>query len=113
MKTKTEVIFLADECVKNEVCLERCKRLEEEDKRQNERLKQLEISIGEINPLAQNTEKLAVSIEQMVVEQRNQGVRISKLEGRDGEKWRDVVKIVATAVIGALIGAVLMMIGIK
>lgn len=104
---------MADEYVTLAVCDERCKRLEDEDRRQNERLKQLEISIGEINRLARNTEKLATSIEQMVVEQKEQGSRITKLEGRDGEKWRDVVKIVATAIIGAVVGAVLMMIGLK
>lgn len=99
--------------VTESVCLERCKRLEDEDKRQNERLKQLEHSVSEINRLAVNTEKLATSVEQMVEEMKNQGLRISKLEGRDGEKWRSIVKIAATAVISAVIGAVLMMIGLK
>lgn len=104
---------MADEYVTFAFCEERCERLKDEDERQNERLKQLEISIGEINRLARNTEKLATSIEQMVVEQKEQGSRITKLEGRDGEKWRDVVKIVATAVISVIVGAVLMKIGLK
>lgn len=60
-----------------------------------------------------STEKLASTMEKMLEEQREQGKRISKLEGRDGEKWRSVAKIVATAVISAAIGALLMMIGIK
>lgn len=103
----------AEDYVNEGLCAERCKRLEEEDKRQNERIKILETSIAEINRLAVNTEKLATSIEQMVVEQKEQSERISKLEGRDGEKWRGVVKIVATAILGAVIGAVLMMVGIR
>ena len=49
----------------------------------------------------------------MLVEQKAQGSRISKLEGRDGEKWRDTVKTVVTVVISAVIGAVLMMVGLQ
>lgn len=95
------------------VCDERCKRLEDEDRRQNERIKKLENSVEEINRLARSTERLATSMEQMLEEQTEQGKRISKLEERDGEKWRSVVKIVATAVLSAVVGAVLMIIGLK
>ncbi len=104
---------MADDFVSSSVCEERCKRLEGEDKRQNERIKALEQSVGEINRLVVSTEKLASAMEQMLEEQKEQGRRISKLEGRDGEKWRGVVKIVATAVLGAVVGAVLMMIGLR
>ena len=88
-------------------------KLEDEDKRQNERIKQLESSIGEIHQLTLSTERLATTMEQMLVEQKAQGSRISKLEGRDGEKWRDTVKTVVTVVISAVIGAVLMMVGLQ
>ncbi len=89
------------------------RRIDRENERQNERLKELESSIEDINRLALSTERLATSMEQMLEEQKAQGKRISKLEGRDGEKWRDVVKIVATAVLGAVVGAVLMMVGLQ
>lgn len=104
---------MAEGYVSYGVCDERCKRLEEEDKRQNERIRALESSVAEINRLAVSTEKLASTMEEMLEEQKEQGKRISKLEGRDGEKWRSVVKIAATVVIGAVIGAVLAMIGLK
>lgn len=104
---------MAEDFVPISVCIERCKRLEEEDKRQNERIRMLEDSIEEINRLAISTEKLATTMEKMLEEQKDQGRRISKLEGRDGEKWRGVVKIMATAVISAVVGAILMMIGLK
>lgn len=101
-----------------------CKRLDRENERQNERLKALERSIDDINRLAISTERLATNMEKMVEEQKLQGDRISKLEekqdtritkleGRDGEKWREIVKTVVTVVVSAVIGAVLMMIGIK
>lgn len=102
-----------NEFVPRTECALRCQKLEDEDRRQNERLRTLESSIAEIHRLAVNTETLAVSIEQTVVELKEQGRRISNLEGRDGEKWRGVVKVVGTAVIGAVIGAILMMIGLK
>lgn len=90
-----------------------CRRIDRENERQNERLKNLEHSVDEINRLAISTEKLASAMEQMLAEQKEQGRRISKLEGRDGEKWRGVVKIIATAVLGAVVGAVLMIVGLN
>lgn len=104
---------MAEEFIPRNECELRCKRLEDEDKRQNERIRALECSVAEINRLAVSTEKLASAMEEMLEEQKEQGKRISKLEGRDGEKWRSVVKIAATVVIGAVIGAVLAMIGLK
>ncbi|MCI7759705.1 MAG: hypothetical protein MSH49_06735 [[Eubacterium] saphenum] len=84
-----------------------------ENERQNHRILKLEDTTEKINELAMSTEKLASTMEKMLEEQKEQGKRIVKLEGRDGEKWRSVAKIVATAVISAVIGAVLMMIGLK
>ncbi len=104
---------MPEEYVPRTECELRCRKLEDEDKRQNERIKQLESSIGEIHQLTLSTERLATTMEQMLVEQKAQGSRISKLEGRDGEKWRDTVKTVVTVVISAVIGAVLMMVGLQ
>lgn len=98
---------MPDECVTFPICDERCKRLEEEDRRQNERLKQLENSIDEMNRLARSTEKIAFSIEKMLEEQKEHGARISKLEERDGEKWRGAVKTVITVILTAAVTAAL------
>lgn len=49
---------MAEDFVTGTVCAERCKRLEEEDKRQNERLRTLENSVEEINRLAISGEAL-------------------------------------------------------
>ena len=89
------------------------RRIDRENERQNERLKELEGNIEDINRLALSTERLATSMEQMLEEQKAQGQRISKLESRDGEKWRGVIKTVATAVLSAVVGAVLTMLGFK
>lgn len=104
---------MAEEYVTRSEHEEFCRRLDRENERQNERLKQLESNVDEINRLAVSTEKLASTMEQMLAEQKEQGKRISKLEGRDGEKWRAVAKMVTTAIVGAVVGAVLMLIGLK
>lgn len=106
-------MVMADTYVSETTCEERCKRLEDEDRRQNERLRQLEANVAEINRIANNTEKLAMSMEQMVVEQKEQGARISKLEDRDGEKWRSTVKTVITVVATAIVTAALAFFGLK
>ncbi len=104
---------MAEEFVVTSVCEERCRRLEEEDKRQNERIKVLETSVGEIHRLTISTEKLATSMEQMLVEQKEQGGRISKLEERDGKMWRKVVGYVITTVIGVALGIIFTHLGLQ
>lgn len=88
------------------------RRMEEEHKRQNKRLDLLEKQTEQITNIAMSTKELAISVKQMAEEQREQGNRLEKLEGRDGEMWRKVVGYVITAVIGILIGFVFQQIGI-
>lgn len=87
------------------------RRMEEEHKRQNKRLDLLEKQTEQITVIAMSTKELAISVKQMAEEQREQGNRLEKLEGRDGEMWRKVVGYVITAVIGILIGFVFRQIG--
>lgn len=87
------------------------RRMEEEHKRQNKRLNLLEKQTEQITDIAMSTKELAISVKQMAEEQREQGNRLEKLEGRDGEMWRKVVGYVITAVIGILIGFVFRQIG--
>ncbi len=88
-----------------------CKRMEEEDHRQNKRIDILEDTTRQINSLTTSVEKLALSIESMVKEQEAQGKRLEALEGRDGEMWRKVVGYVITAVIGIVLGYIFTQIG--
>lgn len=87
------------------------RRMEEEHKRQNKRLDLLEKQTEQITNIAMSTKELAISAKHMAEEQREQGNRLEKLEGRDGEMWRKVVGYVITAVIGILIGFVFRQIG--
>lgn len=81
-------------------------RIEQEDSRQNSRLRELEETTKQINSLVVSIEKLAQSVESMAREQEAQGKRLVSLESQDGEMWRKVVTHVATTVIGLVLGAV-------
>lgn len=88
------------------------RRLEEENKRQDRRIELLENSVQQINTLATSVERLALSVQSMVKEQERQGERLETLEGRDGERWRQVVGYVVTAIIGAVLGLIATQIGV-
>lgn len=83
---------------------EYAKRMQEEHDRQNYRLQTLEKAVEENGKLALSVERLAISVQSMVEEQRAQGNRLEALENRDGEKWRNVVGYVITTIIGIAIG---------
>ncbi len=80
------------------------RRMEEAHLRQDKRIELLEERTDQINSLTVSVSKLAQSIELMCNEQKQQGERLETLENRDGEKWRNVVGYVVTAVISAIIG---------
>lgn len=81
-----------------------CKRMEEEDHRQNHRIELLEGSVQQIGKLAASVEKMAESLQSMVREQEQQGKRLTALESRDGEMWRKVVTYAVTATVGIIVG---------
>lgn len=89
-----------------------CRRLDEENNRQNRRIELLEESTREMRALASSVEKLATNMEGMIKEQEKQGERLEVLEGRDGEKWRKVIGHIGTTVLGILIAYVAMKLGL-
>lgn len=88
------------------------KRLADEDNRQNKRIEVLEENVRQIGALTTSVEKLALSMESMVKEQGQQGKRLEILEGRDGERWRQVTGYIITAVIGIVLGFIFTQIGL-
>lgn len=86
-------------------------RLEEENRRQDQRIELLEQNTKRLETLNTSIEKLAVNMESMLKEQVQQGKRLEVLEGRDGEKWRKVVGYVVTTIISIAIGFVFAQIG--
>ena len=92
---------------------EEFRRLEEENRRQNNRLKEIEDEIRQVLlPMSSSVEKLALNMENMLKEQVSQGKRLETLEKRDGEKWREVVKCTITALVGAIAGYFLHQLGL-
>lgn len=89
------------------------KRLEDENNRQNQRLKGLEETVKQIAAINTSVEKLAVCMNNMLKEQLSQGKRLETLEDRDGAMWRKVVGYVATAVIGIVVGFLFKQIGMS
>lgn len=82
------------------------RRIDEEHKRQDTRLRLLEESVKDFSTLGASIEKLAVNMENMLKEQVKQGERLEALESRDGEKWRSIVTYAITAVVGIMVGYV-------
>ena len=89
-----------------------CKRIEEENHRQNRRLELLEESFEQQKELTVSVQKLAVSMERMLKEQEQQGKRLETLEGRDGEKWRNVTGYIITFIVGLVVSYIFSQIGI-
>lgn len=90
---------------------EYAKRMDEEHKRQNYRIDKLEKDVEKNNKLVVSVEKLAISVQLMVEEQKAQGERLDTLESRDGEMWRKVLGYAITTLVGIVIGFVLKQIG--
>lgn len=88
-------------------------RMEDEHRRQNRRIELLEDTVRQIGALTTSVEKLAVSVQTMGKTLAAQGDRLESLEGRDGQKWRQVVSYVTTAVIGILLGFLATRLGLK
>ena len=97
---------MAEDCISRSEHEEFAKRIDDHNKRQDARLKEIEKSVMSITELVTSVKGLAVEMKHMSEEQRKQGQRLETLEGRDGEKWRTVVACMITAVIGAAIGIV-------
>lgn len=102
---------MENDFVSSEVHREFAKRMEEENHRQNERIRLLEENVRQIGILTTNVEKLATNMESMLKEQEKAGKRLEALESRDGEMWRKVVAYIVTAVIGIVIGFLFTQIG--
>ncbi|MCM1335451.1 MAG: hypothetical protein NC084_12200 [Bacteroides sp.] len=103
---------MAEEYVTRSICDERCRRLEEEDKRQNRRIELLEESTREIRSLAASVERLAMNMESMLKGQEKQDARLEALEGRDGEKWRKAIGYIGTAIIGGALAIIAAKLGL-
>lgn len=100
-----------NECVSLKVYEEHNKSMDAEHQRMNQRITALEKSHEENHKLLISVEKLALSMENMQKEQREQGERLDKLEDRDGDNWRKVSAYIVTTVIGIVVGYIFKQLG--
>lgn len=87
------------------------KRMEDEHKRLNNRMVILEKASVQMQELITNVGKMAVNMEHMVEEQREQGRRLDKIENEPKNAWDSIKKglynAIGAAVGGAIIAALL------
>lgn len=88
------------------------RRMEDEHHHQNQRIDHMEAMLNQNNKLLVSVERLAVSMENMQKEVRDQGDRLETLESRDGEMWRKVIGYVATAIAGGFVTFLFTQIGL-
>lgn len=88
-----------------------CRRIDEENRRQNRRIELLEENAQRIGTLTASVERLASNMESMLKEQERQGKRLETLENRDGEMWRKAVGYAVTFAIGAVLAFLFSQVG--
>ena len=77
----------------------------------DDRINKVEAITEEIHKLTVSVEKLAVTISNVVEQQKSQENRIDAIESRDAEMWRTFVKYIITAVVGVAVGFVMRNVG--
>lgn len=86
------------------------KRIEDEEKRQNKRIEELEKVTKEITSLTLSVEKMAMSTEAMAKELNSQGQRLKELEDVPGDNWTSMKSGVINAIAAAVGGGVVAMV---
>lgn len=100
------------------------KRLEDEDERQNHRLNEIEERNKQLTSLTLSVKELASSVKEVAKETErlsamvNDSVkklddRLTKIEGRDGERWRSIVGYLITAILSVAVGLLFSKIGLQ
>ncbi len=116
---ESEVKAMDNDYISRQEYEEHSKRMEDEHRRINYRVGELEKATEQNNKLLVSVEKLALNMETMQKEQQKQGERleaqgeeIEELKNRDGEKWRNVTSHLLTTALGIFAGYILKQVGI-
>lgn len=95
-----------ENCVSRQEHEEFARRIDAENHRQNRRIESLEETVRQIGALTVSVEKMAVSMENMLEEQKKQGERLEKLEKEPAESHKQIKMSAVTALVGTVIGAI-------
>ena len=91
---------------------EYARRMDDEHKRQNKRISDLEEKVEDIGSLTASVASLAKSVEQMAKAQEKQGKRLEALEQKPAKRWDGLVDKIVWAVAAAVIAYILAGIGL-
>lgn len=91
---------------------EYARRMDDEHKRQNKRITDLEEKVEDIGDLTASVSRLAQSIELMAKTQEKQGKRLEALEQKPAKRWDSLVDKIVWAIAAALISFMLAQIGL-
>lgn len=83
------------------------KRIDEENHRQNERIKELEKNYQIVNQLSINMERLATNMEAMAKELTRQGEKLNDLELKPAKRWDLILTTIIAGIVGAIVGYVI------
>lgn len=82
---------------------ERQKRIDDENNRQNHRIDKLETMAEQLADMAASIKVMAVSMQGMQAEQKEQGERLKKIEEEPADKWNSLIKTIITVVATAFV----------
>jgi TolA-binding protein len=82
---------------------ERQKRIDDENRRQNHRIDKLETMAEQLADMAASIKVMAVSMQGMQAEQKEQGERLKKIEEEPADKWNALIKTVITVIATAFV----------
>ena len=82
------------------------KRMEDENRRQNHRIDNLENSIKAFGEIANNVNRLVTNMETMTTELSRQGERLETLERKPGDSWNAVLRSILTGIGAAIAVAI-------
>lgn len=71
------------------------------------RMDKVEEQSKAINDLAISVKELAINMNAMNEKQEEQGKRLAELEAKPSKRWEQVVSIIITTIVGALLGFLL------
>lgn len=78
-----------------------------------DKVNKLEGVFDKITNIAMSTEKLAIEMKYMREEQNKQDERLTNLEQKPMKRYDNIVNYIITSILGLVIGAVAMLIGLK
>jgi F0F1-type ATP synthase assembly protein I len=77
------------------------------------RMDKVEEQSKAINNLAMSVKELAINMNTMNEKQEEQGKRLAELEAKPARRWEQIVSLIITTLVGALLGYLLSRLGIK